>query len=101
MTERREGWTHRTSPSKSNETCFAANIVTAGGSIQGRFKTLIRLLDLKGQFTRLVFVQFLRGPHLIKSNEPMDNFTPAFEILLRNFVDGLDYLRKQWVQRVL
>lgn len=53
------------------------------------------------ELAHLVVVQLARRPHLVQGDEPLHNLALALEILIDDFVDCLDDLNQERVQRVL
>ena len=72
-----------------------------GNSIQGGFKPVVGALHIESQFARLLLAQFLRRPHLVQRDEPLDDLAAVFEVTVRDFVDALDHVGEERVETVL
>lgn len=70
-------------------------------SAQNALEASIRALNLKRHLPPAPFLHLLLGLHPVQPDQPRDDFSPAFEIPVRDCVHALDQLREEGVQGVL
>lgn len=70
-------------------------------SRQGASKTLVCLLNIQLQLSRLRLAQLLGGFHLIQRNQPLYNLASVFKVLVGYSVYRLDDIGEQGMQLVL
>ena len=62
-----------------------------------RLETIVRLIHIKGEFSNLFWAKLFRCPHLIQRDQPLNDLASIGEILVCDFVDGLNNITKKWV----
>lgn len=63
-------------------------------------ESLVCLLDIHVQLSRLLLTQLLRSLHLVERNQPLDNLASVVKVLVRDLVDGLDDVGQQRMELV-
>jgi len=62
-----------------------------------RLETIVRLVHIKSEFSDLFWAKLFRCPHLIQCDQPLNDLSSIGEILVCDFVDGLDNITEKWV----
>ena len=71
------------------------------GSMNGRFESVVGLLHIKGQVSRLIVTQLLARLHLVECDQPLDNLTTMLKVLVSHLVHRLDDIGKKRMERRL
>lgn len=69
-------------------------------SIKNSLEAIVCLIHVKLQVSGLLWGELLSSPHLIKSDEPLDDLAFVVEIPISDFVDCLDSLDQDGMESV-
>ena len=75
--------------------------MTTRGSVQRGFESIVGLIQVEVHLAGLLGTQLFSSTHLIERYKPLDNLALAFEVPVGDFVDGLNRVDEDRVERVL
>lgn len=62
--------------------------------LQCRFESIVSLVHVKLELSRLFLIKLLGCSHLIQGNQPLNDLTLVLKLLVRDLIDRLDDLHQ-------